>query len=62
MLCSTNPFLHWRFEWERDHWDGRIEQQHTAVHRAITGLAVLAIAFLAFEGWHVLTYLKPPCT
>jgi hypothetical protein len=55
------PFLHWRFDWERDHWHGELEQnQHTAAHRAILALCILLFALLAFEGWHILTYLKPP--
>jgi hypothetical protein len=55
------PFLRWRFEWDRDHWRGQLEQnQHTLLHRTITGLCVLAFAYLAYEGWHILTYLRPP--
>jgi hypothetical protein len=55
------PFLRWRFDWEREHWHGQLEgNQHTVLHRAITGLSILAFAFLAYEGWHILTYLKPP--
>jgi hypothetical protein len=54
------PFLRWRFDWEREHWRGQLENQHTVLHRAITGLCILAFAFLAYEGWHILTYLKPP--
>jgi hypothetical protein len=58
---SIFPFLRWRFDWEREHWHGQLEEnQHTAAHRAITGLCILAFAFLAYEGWHILTYLKPP--
>jgi hypothetical protein len=55
------PFLRWRFDWEREHWRGQLEEnQHTVLHRTITGLCILAFAFLAYEGWHILTYLKPP--
>lgn len=55
------PFLHWRFEWDRDHWHGQLEEnQHTALHRSITGLCVVLFALLAYEGWYILTYLKPP--
>jgi hypothetical protein len=55
------PFLHWRFDWERDHWRGELEQnQHTAAHRAILAVCILLFALLAYEGWHILTYLKPP--
>jgi hypothetical protein len=55
------PFLRWRFDWEREHWHGQLEEnQHTVLHRTITGLCILAFAFLAYEGWHILTYLKPP--
>jgi hypothetical protein len=55
------PFLRWRFDWERDHWHGELEQnQHTLLHRTITGICVLIFAFLAYEGWHILTYLSPP--
>ena len=55
------PFLHWRFDWERDHWHGQLEEnQHTAAHRIILALCILLFAFLAYEGWHILTYLKPP--
>jgi len=55
------PFLRWRFDWEREHWNGQLEEnQHTVLHRTITGLCILAFAFLAYEGWHILTYLKPP--
>ena len=55
------PFLHWRFDWERDHWHGQLEEnQHTAAHRIILALSILLFAFLAYEGWHILTYLKPP--
>jgi hypothetical protein len=35
------PFLHWRFDWERDHWHGELEQnQHTAAHRVILALCI----------------------
>jgi hypothetical protein len=55
------PFLRWRFDWEREHWRGQPEEnQHTVLHRTITGLCILAFAFLAYEGWHILTYLNPP--
>jgi len=55
------PFLHWRFSWEREHWHGQLEEnQHSALHRTITGVVVVIVAWLAFEGWHILTYLKPP--
>ena len=55
------PFLHWRFDWERDHWHGQLEEnQHTGAHRIILALSILLFAFLAYEGWHILTYLKPP--
>jgi hypothetical protein len=55
------PFLHWRFDWERDHWHGQLEEnQHTVAHRIILALCILLFAFLAYEGWHILTYLKPP--
>jgi hypothetical protein len=54
------PFLRWRFEWERERWQGQLEEnQHTVLHRALTGLCVLVFAFLAYEGWHILTYLRP---
>jgi hypothetical protein len=54
------PFLRRRFYWDREHWHGQLEQnQHSVLHRAITGLFVLGIAFLAVEGWHILTYLTP---
>jgi hypothetical protein len=29
-------------------------------HRVILALCVLLFAFLAYEGWHILTYLRPP--
>src|SRR5215472_16515557 len=49
------PFLHWRFSWEREHWHGQLEEnQHSALHRTITGVVVVIVA------WHILTYLKPP--
>lgn len=55
------PFLRWRFEWDRDHWHGRLEEnQHTVVHRLITGLCIVVFILLAYEGWYILTYLKPP--
>jgi hypothetical protein len=55
------PFLRWRFAWEREHWHGELEQnQHSALHRTITALCILIFAFLAYEGWHILTYLRPP--
>jgi hypothetical protein len=55
------PFLRWRFDWEREHWHGEVDQnQHSTKHRAITALSILVFAFLAYEGWHILTYLKPP--
>jgi hypothetical protein len=55
------PFLHWRFDWERAHWHGELEQdQHTAKHRIILAMCILLFALLAYEGWHILTYLKPP--
>jgi hypothetical protein len=39
------PFLHWRFDWERDHWHGELEQnQHTAAHLAVLALCVLLFA------------------
>jgi len=35
------PFLRWRFEWDRDHWHGELEEnQHTALSRAALALAV----------------------
>jgi hypothetical protein len=55
------PFLHWRFDWDRDHWHGELEEnQHTVAHRTVLALCILLFAFLAYEGWHILTYLKPP--
>jgi hypothetical protein len=55
------PFLRWRFEWDRDHWHGDLdENEKTGLHRAITALCVVAFALLAYEGWYVLTYLRPP--
>jgi hypothetical protein len=55
------PFLRWRFDWDRAHWHGELEHnQHTALHRAILALAILAFAFLAYEGWHILTYFNAP--
>jgi hypothetical protein len=56
-----SPIVHWRFDRERDRWHGELEQnQHTTAHRAILALCILLFALLAFEGWHILTYLKPP--
>ena len=55
------PFLRWRFYWEHAHWHGELEQnQHTVKHRIILAMWILLFAFLAYEGWHILTYLKPP--
>jgi hypothetical protein len=55
------PFLHWRFDWERARWHGELEQdQHTVKHRVILAMSILLFAFLAYEGWYILTYLKPP--
>jgi len=55
------PFLRWRFDWERAHWHGELEEkQHTTGHRIILALCILLFAWLAYEGWHILTYLKPP--
>ena len=55
------PFLRWRFDWDRAHWHGELEHnQHTALHRALLALAILAFAFLAYEGWHILTYFNAP--
>ena len=55
------PFLRWRFDWERERWHGELEQnQHTVKHRIILALCILLFAWLAYEGWHILTYLKPP--
>jgi hypothetical protein len=58
---SIFPFLRWRFDWDRAHWHGELEHnQHTALHRAILALAILTFAFLAYEGWHILTYFNAP--
>jgi hypothetical protein len=55
------PFLRWRFDWDREHWHGELDQnQHSTLHRTITALCILLFAFLAYEGWHILTYLRPP--
>lgn len=55
------PFLRWRFGWDRDHWHGQLEEnQHTVLHRTITGLCTVLCALLAYQGWYILTYLKPP--
>src|SRR6201987_2938337 len=54
------PFLRWRFDWEREHWHGQLdENQHTVLHRTLTGLCILAFAFLAYEGWYILTHFRP---
>jgi hypothetical protein len=55
------PFLRWRFDWDRAHWHGELEQnQHTVLHRAILAMGIVVFAFLAYEGWHILTYLRSP--
>ena len=30
------------------------------LHRTITGLRIVLFALLAYQGWYILTYLKPP--
>jgi hypothetical protein len=42
------PFLRWRFDWDRAHWHGELEQnQHTVLHRTILAMGILLFALLA---------------
>ena len=44
----------------RDFLNARVGPIPTALHRAILALGIVVFAFLAYEGWHILTYLSTP--